>query len=1176
MRPIKLSFAGLNSYAKQQEIDFERLTEAGLFGIFGPTGSGKSTILDAITIALYGSIARKSKEYLNTNCDELYVAFRFRLTSQEGMMDFTAERRFSRSKDTGNVRAKHVRLIQHGNSDEILSEKTTEMNNQVIDLLGLTMDDFTRSVVLPQGQFSNFLKLSGKDRRSMLERIFGLEKYGLQLGIRLKAAHSDIYSKQQYINGQLDRYADFSEDGLKDLKTEQKMQELAYEELSIELSKLEEEYNKATQIYNLQLELQTYEEKVALMKERRLVVQQQKIDLERSEKAALIKPLLDEIMDYNRTIEEGKVQLDSIKEQLKGLKQKQESFTDKLVKVEDFENNQLPKWQEQKGQYKEATQYEKRLDDLQNQLVHLRIHGDQLKSKNENSKQSQNEIKGEFNRIQEHILLMEEEEKDCTIKSGYRELIDKGTALEERKTDLTRTKEELEQMIHTMKQRIVKGHTVLQDLLCQLEPLKKEEKELEEQMSELKNNKPLDIQELARIQEQIVELTKELDEVVAAREETIKLEKEKLLFQEETKVKEKDLVLVNKEKTKLEAKKDELEIIREEQKGKYIAAMIAHELQEGDPCPVCGAVEHVNLATLDKDHSDHELKEAISNLSKEIEIIEVKKQDLQVAVITYEQNVERINNQLSINEKVLMNRDIEVMSTQVKAAKDKLKEAREWHEKWQLEKQNCDKKNTALKDKQNSLQQEVVRTKEGLAHLEEQLELNQEKNDKLKKELEEVCQKLSTYMTDHAISSFIVERQVIADKDRRLTEIKNNRSRSESVKASLQKKLDELGAELTKQEVNIATNNKELEFSEKEVVDLKIKVNAICGEGISATAALDALEKKIQHYIEGAKKVRDILQSISEEVNEKVIESTQVEAKIRQVTENKEKQVNKAETARTQYKFMSMDDVLKAYMDDDRRQSLADMIKTFEEEAAEIITSINRIKEKLDSRVIDIKDYSELKAIRETAGWKRDHMLKMKSETSTKLIQYEKAMAEVGDLIKEKAGIDHQLNMLEDLRNLVKGNKFVEFVAQNQFHYIVHEASKRLYDLTGRYGLELDESNEFRIRDDKNGGALREAATLSGGETFLTSLALALALSSHIQLKGSYPLEFFFLDEGFGTLDTELLDVVMTSLEKLNSSHMNVGIISHVEELKNRVPVKLVITPSELGGDGSSIKLEYS
>ena len=87
---------------------------------------------------------------------------------------------------------------------------------------------------------------------------------------------------------------------------------------------------------------------------------------------------------------------------------------------------------------------------------------------------------------------------------------------------------------------------------------------------------------------------------------------------------------------------------------------------------------------------------------------------------------------------------------------------------------------------------------------------------------------------------------------------------------------------------------------------------------------------------------------------------------------------------------------------------------------------------------------------------------------------------------------------------------------------------------------------------------------------FLASFSLALALSTQIQLRGRYPLEFFFLDEGFGTLDSETLEVVFESLGSLRTSDVLVGFISHVEDLKQRLPRSLVVTPAEPGGQGST------
>ena len=188
----------------------------------------------------------------------------------------------------------------------------------------------------------------------------------------------------------------------------------------------------------------------------------------------------------------------------------------------------------------------------------------------------------------------------------------------------------------------------------------------------------------------------------------------------------------------------------------------------------------------------------------------------------------------------------------------------------------------------------------------------------------------------------------------------------------------------------------------------------------------------------------------------------------------------------------------------------------------------------------------------------------------------EKSLEAIKEITKELDKADHEVSLLDELSSLIKGNKFVEFVATNQLKYIALEASKSLSSITrGRYALEIDENLNFIMRDNMNGGQRRSVDSLSGGETFLTSLSLALALSSHIQLKGNSPLEFFFLDEGFGSLDTELLDVVMESLENLHNDRLSVGIITHVEELKNRVPVKLLVSPSDIG-KGSTVKIEYS
>ena len=189
----------------------------------------------------------------------------------------------------------------------------------------------------------------------------------------------------------------------------------------------------------------------------------------------------------------------------------------------------------------------------------------------------------------------------------------------------------------------------------------------------------------------------------------------------------------------------------------------------------------------------------------------------------------------------------------------------------------------------------------------------------------------------------------------------------------------------------------------------------------------------------------------------------------------------------------------------------------------------------------------------------------------------QKRLAQKDEINAKYQQIIHRRSIIRELEELFKGNAFIEYVAESRLRYIAKEASSILSHISnGNYTLDVNDATEFVIRDNKNGGVLRAADTLSGGEIFITSLSLALALSSSIQLNGSAPLELFFLDEGFGSLDDELLNIVMDSLERIKTDRRSIGIISHVENLKERVPVKLLIEPSQNTGSGSHIRVQYS
>ena len=164
-----------------------------------------------------------------------------------------------------------------------------------------------------------------------------------------------------------------------------------------------------------------------------------------------------------------------------------------------------------------------------------------------------------------------------------------------------------------------------------------------------------------------------------------------------------------------------------------------------------------------------------------------------------------------------------------------------------------------------------------------------------------------------------------------------------------------------------------------------------------------------------------------------------------------------------------------------------------------------------------------------------------------------------------------RLRLCEELRNLLKSNRFLSFIATEYLQEVCISASGHLKKLTGgRYFLRYDE--EFQVGDNLDGGKFRAVKTLSGGETFLVSLSLALSLSQAICQKSMRPIEFFFLDEGFGTLDDKLVNTVMDVLGRL-SKDFAVGLISHVEELKHRIDNKILVSGAT-ETHGSKVRIE--
>lgn len=1001
MRPIRLEITGLQSFSKKQIVDFDALTSLGLFGIFGETGSGKSTILDAMIFAIFdeiprtmGSKGKNIRPCLNQDSDILEVYFKFALGKDIFEITRCYKKKFSRKGEEKFEQSNPILLL----NGDVIADTVKNVESKIDEYFGINVSDFTRSVVLPQGKFSEFLKLKGADKMTMLENIFDLERYGTKMSEKIKIRNNKLKEEITSLENQIKGKGDCSLETIDNIKNI--------------LSDKEREYD------NLLTDKKTITIKYEELKE--------------------LKALFEKLNSYNSELDRIDLEREDI-ELCKNILAKHESaisFKSTIDEIKDIRENILTN---------------------QNNLLKSKNSLDTLNSALENLKEQEKEKQVELDKL---ILELD------NLKVDYVELdnLRKG----DQYIRSLKFKEKL--LGETLKD----SNSISSDLKSLYEKLKIDNLSLENESNNLQNLEKIDKDKLISLEDEI----KRLNTDIKLLEEKLK-EKNKL----EIEIK-KESALKSSTSLELESYLKKIENINK-QHLESKAFEISKNLIHGECCPVCGSKDHPNPAkeiqSIDTSVLD-ELSKTKEKLEKTIVEIDTKlNYHLEkLAELNQVDNIDTLKNELQVKENTI--NDLKV----------KEKEILE-HEK-------------ELNNKISTLKSNIANYSSNITQKESDLNRIKEKSTLYENEILEEREKISELRLESDSLEFISDRKdLLENMDKEYREVSNRR---ENLDISLRGIRD-----------NIFKDFNSVQTLSLEVISLEEKNN-----------------------------------NLKDSYNDKK-EWLKTEATLKG--------------------FLSTEDILNHILDDNKIILLKDKISTFEKDSIRYHSLKDEVIKSIGDREFNDDTWHELEKNLESLTLQEKRLFKEITEHRGELNRLEQLAKEAKELFEKISVLTLKQDDILTLQKKFEGRKFVKFLARKRLDYIAYEASKRLQKITrGRYILTVDNNCDFNIVDAFNSNFTRECSTLSGGETFIVSLVLALALSSQLQLKGKIQLEFFFLDEGFGTLDATLLDRVIEILEEIRwKEKMKIGIISHVEDLKIRIPRRLEVAPAIPGESGSIIKL---
>ncbi len=1121
MKFLKLEINNINSL-EYAEIDFQNLLskDEHFFLIWGPSGSGKTTILDAISLALFKRVPRL-EEIPNKNAK--YEDNELKFSESKGRSISTDDiyqylKRGTKSgycalEFLGNDNKKYIAKISFSvNKKNTLSDPkwTLESSNQILDnkkevgeriklLTGLTYEQFCRTTLLAQGEFTKFMKSDQKSKGDILEKLTDTGIFS-EIGKKIFEKYSSAKKEYENLHQQNENVKRLSDDEISNYREE------------LEIFQLETD--------NIKTELIKCREKISWINEKKQKEQDQKNAIDEMR-------MITSLMNDHSFIE---------KENIVKLWENTEPQRNIILKIRDYQDS--------------IEESKEKLLTYQNDFYSLSAGLNYIASKISEIEKNEEKIEENYNLFSSRAEILNQNPYWTEKLSDYQQILEQLTNYSSDYEVIIKDNNENKKKIDVLHKDLEIKEKFLKSLESKKTILEKKIKNVDYQeflrkLSEIDNN----IEKLKNIEDSAISLKKQQDNLkqINSSIETIKIN-----------LADVDKNLAEEEKNQITAEKD-FEISKKSYDSALnsvndFAKRMRETLKEGDVCPICGStVDHI-LSNQVVEDSVAKLKlaldekaSALTKINNNINSLKTKKSELEAIIFVNSKNYSE-----KTKEKDESLRKLIIEAKKVNITIDSTLF------------EQLNKRNTEFESQKNYI--------------------DTEKKD-FEKKSKELNELLETISNENA--------NIITKKDE-LNKLNNSSLLFDERKSQLEKSISRSREDLTKKEEVISEKLSEFYPNWKQKIAETIVIikndKKTFDNIVESKSNLESIKVKLQEEQKVSKlSLENIAKKFSwkssnsikevENINQKWLE---LEKNSEFIVKNIENNLRKIEDQNNNLKtfYNSNPEIDKYRLQQLSRLSIDDIDK-IRSEVNDIKSNYQNVKGKLQTLNTALSNHENIKPHFEE-NETLENIITRENDINKQHDEKLKKSGAIKEILKQdtenKIKYASTLQKLEDMRqtrdkweriNIVfgdsNGNKFKIIAQSFILNKLLENANFFLEMLSDRYKLTNPGNNLLILVTDKyTNNSARPVEMVSGGESFIISIALALGLSN-MSMQG-FSSDFIFIDEGISQLDGVKCDNVINTLKQLHHIiKCNIGIVSHLDKLSEMIPTKIIVQPVTQG-----------